>query len=176
LGVDREGQYVGSPAREALMERTLAPCIHSSLCPSMKDVLSSRSYGGCESRGEDVAVAGRRPRSEQGSSSRGSSNLLSVLPSEGRHPMLHARDARERISLRRRTPSLETVVETTRTQNGRFEPAEPLTMALGGVQAVRGCFRTAPAGISPCSRKRHRSMARRRASATMPMRRRRLPP
>jgi len=90
--------------------------------------------------------------------------------------MLHARDARERISLRRRTPSLETVVRTTRAQNGRFEPAEPQAMAFWGIQAVRSCLKLTPAGISPCSRKRHKAMAKRRASATMPMRRMRLPP
>ena len=95
--------------------------------------------------------------------------------SHTRHPILSASFDGSRKACRRRPPSLRRLFARPGNCTGRLHQHQD----RGGTQHRNTAYtslRAAPSGKTPVSKKRHSAMSNLRATATIPIRRKRLPP
>jgi hypothetical protein len=96
--------------------------------------------------------------------------------SHTRHPILYASFDDNRKSCGRRPHLSDGFFERPGSLTGRLHQHQARGMTQHRTTTVYASLRTAPSGSTPLSRKRHRAMSRLRATATIPIRRQRLPP
>src|SRR5262252_8369775 len=104
-----------------------------------------------------------------------SDDLLSVRALTPRHLILSASVDASRKAQRRRPHLYDGVLRRPRISAGRLHQHPDQSMTPHQPSTYTS-LSTAPAGITPVSRKRQRAMSNLRATATIPIRRKRLPP
>ena len=104
-----------------------------------------------------------------------SNDLLSVRASGARHPILYASFDESWKAQRRRPHLYDGVLRRPGISTGRLHQHQDLGVTPHHNSAYPS-LSTAPSGTTPVSRKRQSAMSNLRATATIPIRRKRLPP